>query len=83
MTSIAEVQVALEQVCEQLRESYRTARGAQHDLDDAVAILAEVSETHHESLLPPEFTRAKERFPDVLELIVTTLERIQRLSAEL
>ncbi|TWP49987.1 hypothetical protein FKR81_22415 [Lentzea tibetensis] len=83
MTSIAEVQVALEQVCEQLRESYRTARGAQQDLDEAVALLSEVSETHHESLLPPEFARAKERFPDVLELIVTTLERIQRLSAEL
>lgn len=83
MTSIAEVQFALEQVCEQLRESYRTARAAQHDLDEAVAVLAETSETHHESLLPPEFLRAKERFPDVLELIVSTMERIQRVSAEL
>ena len=83
MTSIAEVKVVLEQVCEQLRESYRTTRGAQADLDDAVAILAETSETHHESLLPPEWGRAKERFPDVLELIVSTLDKIDQLSAEL
>ncbi|GLZ34396.1 hypothetical protein Lesp02_65830 [Lentzea sp. NBRC 105346] len=83
MTSIAEVKVVLEQVCEQLRESYAAVRGAQQDLDEAVTVLAEQSENHHESLLPAEFLKAKERFPELLELVVTTLERIQRISVEL
>ena len=83
MASIAEVRAALEQASEILRESYRNVRSAQDGLDEAVAILTESSENHHESLLPPEFVRAKERFPDQLELMVGTLERIQRLTVEL
>ena len=83
MASIAEVRAALEQASEILRESYRSVRSAQEGLDEAVAILSESSENHHESLLPPEFVRAKERFPDQLELMVGTLERIQRLTVEL
>jgi hypothetical protein len=83
MASIAEVRAALEQASEILRESYRSVRSAQEGLDEAVAFLAESSENHHESLLPPEFVRAKERFPDQLELMVGTLERIQRLTVEL
>ncbi|WP_394614054.1 hypothetical protein JNUCC0626_29785 [Lentzea sp. JNUCC 0626] len=83
MASIGEVRAALEQAGEILRESYRNVRTAQEDLDEAVTILAESSENHHESLLPPEFVRAKERFPDQLELMAGTLERIQRLTVEL
>ena len=83
MSSVAEVKVALEQVCEFLREAYRSVRSAQQALDEAVEILTESSSNHHESLLPPEFVRAKERFPDQLELMVVSLERIQRLAVEL
>ena len=83
MASIAEVRAVLEQASEILRESYRSVRSAQEDLDEAVVILAESSENHHESLLPPEFVRAKDKFPDQLELMVGTLERIQRLTVEL
>ncbi|MFS8104363.1 hypothetical protein LFM09_45380 [Lentzea alba] len=83
MASIAEVRAALEQASEILREAYRSVRSAQESLDEAVATLADSSENHHESLLPPEFVRAKERFPDQLELMVGTLERIQRLTVEL
>jgi len=83
MASIGEVRAALEQASEILREAYRSVRSAQEGLDEAVAILVESSENHPESLLPPEFVRAKERFPDQLELMVGTLERIQRLTVEL
>ncbi|ACU34510.1 hypothetical protein KCV87_17820 [Actinosynnema pretiosum subsp. pretiosum] len=83
MTSVAEVRLALEQVAEGLQDAYRLAREAQDLLVDAVDVLAEAGENHHEELVPPAFLRAREAFPDELELIVSSLELVQRLAAEL
>lgn len=83
MTSIGEVKVALEQSCELLRDAYRCVREAQSALDEAADILAKASANHPEPLLPPEFAKARERFADELELIVTSLELARRLTVEL
>ncbi|WP_199441200.1 hypothetical protein [Umezawaea beigongshangensis] len=83
MTSVADVKAALELACEHMRDSYRSVREAQQALDEAVEILGEAGSNHHESLLPPEFTRAGERFGELLELMVRSLEAAQRLSGEL
>lgn len=83
MASVAEVKVALEQSGEYLRDAYRSVREAQQTLDEAVEILVEAGRNHHEPLLPPEFARAKEGFGPQLELMVRSLESVQRLSLEL
>jgi phosphate uptake regulator len=83
VASVAEVKALLEQASDHLREIYRILRNAHHDMEETVRSLDEVSRDHHESLLPPGFLKAKERFPEQLELTVRTLERVQRLSVEL
>lgn len=83
MSSIAEVKVALEQSCEYLRDAYRSVREAQLALDEAVEILGEAGANHPESLVPAAFAGAKERFADQLDLMVGTLELVQRLVVEL
>jgi hypothetical protein len=83
MTSVGEIKLALEQSCEFLRDAYRSVREAQNALDDAVAILVEASADHHESLVPAGFVAAGEGFADELELIVGSLDLVQRLAVEL
>ncbi|QFZ16541.1 hypothetical protein [Saccharothrix syringae] len=83
MTSIGEVKLALEQSCEHLRDAYRCVREAQDSLDEAVDILVKAGAHHPESLVPPEFARAREKFADELELIVVSLEQVRRLTVEL
>ncbi|WP_033441122.1 hypothetical protein [Saccharothrix sp. NRRL B-16314] len=83
MTSVGEIKLALEQSCELLRDAYRSVREAQHALDEAVDILVSASADHHESLVPAGFVKAGERFADELELIVGSLELVQRLAVEL
>ncbi|WP_447005482.1 hypothetical protein ACRAKI_02800 [Saccharothrix isguenensis] len=83
MTSVGEVRIALEQSCELLRDAYRSVREAQHAVDEAVDILVAASAHHHESLVPAGFVKAGERFADELELIVVSLELVQRLAVEL
>jgi exonuclease VII small subunit len=83
VTSVGEVRLALEQSCEFLRDAYRSVREAQTALDEAVDILLDASADHHESLVPPGFLAAGERFADELELIVGSLELVQRLAVEL
>ncbi|MEV0679804.1 hypothetical protein AB0I60_25085 [Actinosynnema sp. NPDC050436] len=83
MTSVGEVKLALERSCELLRDAYRSVREAQAALDEAVDLLAEASTNHHESLVPAEFVKARERFADELDLIVGSLDLVQRLAVEL
>lgn len=83
MTSVSDVKVALEQSCELLRDAYRSVREAQQALDDAVELLHDASANHPESLLPKEFQAAKERFGEQLDLMVGSLELVQRLAVEL
>ncbi|WP_367132733.1 hypothetical protein [Saccharothrix sp. HUAS TT1] len=83
MASVGEVRVALEQSCEFLRDAYRSVREAKNALDEAVDILLQASADHHESLVPAGFVAAGERFADELELIVGSLELVQRLAVEL
>lgn len=83
MTSVGDVKLALEQSCEFLRDAYRSVREAQSALDEAVDLLVEAGANHPESLVPAGFVLAAERFPDELELIVGSLELVQRLAVEL
>ncbi|MBB5956464.1 galactose-1-phosphate uridylyltransferase [Saccharothrix tamanrassetensis] len=83
MTSVGEIRLALEQSCELLRDAYRSVREAQAALDEAVDVLAQASTTHHESLVPAGFVKAGERFADELDLIVRSLDLVQRLAVEL
>lgn len=83
MTSVGAVRLALEQSCELLRDAYRSVREAQHALDEAVDILLEAGADHHESLVPAGFAAAGEKFAAELELIVGSLELVQRLAVEL
>ncbi|GAB2988930.1 hypothetical protein [Saccharothrix stipae] len=83
MTSVGEIKLALEQSCQFLRDAYRSVREAQGALDEAVDILLEASADHHESLVPAGFLAAGEKFADELELIVGSLELVQRLAVEL
>jgi hypothetical protein len=45
--------------------------------------LTEAGANHPESLVPAGFAAAKERFADQLELMVGSLELVQRLAVEL
>jgi len=83
VTSVGEVRLALEQSCELLRDAYRSVREAQAALDEAVDVLVDASANHHESLVPAGFLKARERFADELELIVGSLDLVQRLAVEL
>jgi prefoldin subunit 5 len=83
VTSVAEVKIALEQSLEYLRDSYRSVHEAQRALDAAVDLLTEAGANHPESLVPAGFAAAKERFADQLELMVGSLELVQRLAVEL
>jgi hypothetical protein len=83
VTSVGDVKLVLEQSCERLREVYRAVRDAQGSLDEAVEVLVEAWANHPESLVPAGFVKAGERFAEELELIVSTLELVQRLAWEL
>ncbi len=83
MTSVGEIKLALEQSCELLRDAYRSVREAQAALDEALEILVDASANHHESLVPAGFVKAGERFADELDLIVGSLDLVQRLAVEL
>ncbi|MGM1064253.1 hypothetical protein [Saccharothrix sp. Mg75] len=80
---MGEIRVALDQSCEFLRDAYRCVREARDALDEAVGLLSAASAHHPESLVPPEFTKAGEMFADELELIVGSIELVQRVSGEL
>ncbi|GAA0217278.1 hypothetical protein GCM10010492_13880 [Saccharothrix mutabilis subsp. mutabilis] len=83
MTSVAEVRLALEQSCELLRDAYRSVREAQSALDEAMDILTEAGANHPEPLVPAGFAKAREKFADELDLIVRSLDVVQRLAVEL
>ncbi|RKT52375.1 hypothetical protein [Saccharothrix australiensis] len=83
MTSVGEIKLALEQSCELLRDAYRCVREAQSALEEALDVLVEAGANHPESLVPAGFALAAERFADQLDLIVGSLDLVQRLAAEL
>ncbi|XVV04435.1 hypothetical protein ACQPW3_03180 [Actinosynnema sp. CA-248983] len=83
MTSVAEVRLALEQSCELLRDAHRSVREAQSALDEAMDILTEAGANHPEPLVPAGFAKAREKFADELDLIVRSLDLVQRLAVEL
>jgi len=83
VATVGEIRVALDQSCEFLRDAYRCVREARDALDEAVGLLVAASANHPESLVPPEFTKAGELFADELELIVGSIELVQRVSGEL
>lgn len=83
MTSVGDVKLALEQSCEFLRDAYRSVREAESALDEALEVLAEADANHQDSLVPAGFLKAKEGFADQLELMVGSLDLVQRLVVEL
>ena len=67
--SVDDVRAGLAQVVEHLGSAGRYAATAGHLIDDAVAVLAQLSEQHPESLVPVELRRAVDELQRGIGLI--------------
>jgi hypothetical protein len=81
--SLGEIRAALEEVSACLHSAYRSAQSAEQRLTEAVAMLTELDQSHHESLVPPELPRADQELSRGLGLISGGVDSVAAIEARL
>jgi hypothetical protein len=81
--SVEALAATLAGINEQLRESYRVLRVAQQRLSEAGAGLAELSENHSDSLLPPQLSLASDALRAGMDQLAGCMAATERLAARL
>jgi len=81
--SVEELRGGLALVAEHLHSAHDVARHAGTLIDDAVAILARLSEEHPESLVPVELNRASDELGRTLGLIQSGSVAVADIDARL
>jgi len=81
--SLGEIRAALGEVSARLSTAYRCASTAEQRLAEAVALLTELNQSHHESLVPPELLRADQELTRGLGLINGGAESVAAIEARL
>jgi hypothetical protein len=81
--SLGEIRAALEEVSARLHSAYRSAQSAEQRLTEAVAMLTELDQSHHESLVPPELPRADQELSRGLGLISGGVDSVAAIEARL
>lgn len=81
--SLGEVRAVLAEVSSRLYAAYRSAGTAQQRITEAVSLLAELDQSHHDSLLPPELPRADQELTRGLELISGGADAVAAVQARL
>lgn len=81
--SLGEIRAALGEVSARLSMAYRSASTAEQRLAEAVALLTELNQSHHESLVPPELLRADQELTRGLGLINGGAESVAAIEARL
>lgn len=81
--SLGEIKAVLAEVSERLRTAYRCAESAEQRLVEAVALLSELDQSHHDALVPPELLRADQELSRGLGLISGGAESVAAVDARL
>jgi hypothetical protein len=81
--SLGEVRGVLAEVSERLRAAYRCVRSAEQGLDEAIAVLSRLDQSHHDNLVPPELPRASSELTRGLGLISGGVESVEAIDARL
>jgi hypothetical protein len=81
--SLGEVRAALSEVSSRLHSAYRCAQSAEQRLTEAVALLTELNQSHHDSLVPPELPRADQELTRGLGLIIGGADSVAAIEARL
>jgi hypothetical protein len=81
--SLGEIRAALEEVSACLHSAYRSAQSAEQRLTEAVALLTELDQTHHDALVPPELPKAEQELTRGLGLISGGADSVAAIEARL
>ncbi|HWN35762.1 MAG TPA: hypothetical protein VNP03_23635 [Pseudonocardia sp.] len=81
--SLGEIKAALEEVSACLHSAYRCAQLAEQRLTEAVALLTELNQSHHDSLVPPELPKAGQELTRGLGLIIGGVDSVAAIEARL
>ena len=81
--SLGEIRATLAEVSALLFSSYRSAQAAAQRLTEAVALLSELNQSHHDALVPPELLRADQELARGLALINGGAEAVAAIEARL
>jgi hypothetical protein len=68
---------------EQIRDGYRVLRVAQQRLAESGGLLAELSEAHSESLIPPQLAAANDALMIGMNQLAGSMAATERLAARL
>jgi hypothetical protein len=81
--SIEAIRATTAQVRDQLVAAHHDVTTAREQLAEARDTLADLSRNHSESLIPPEHRRADEQLAGCLDLLVGTIDCVDRFAAGL
>lgn len=81
--SIEALGATLAGINEQLRDGYRVLRIAQQRLVESGGLLAELSENHSESLIPPQLAAANDALLVGMNQLAGSMAATERLAARL
>jgi hypothetical protein len=81
--SIEAIRAALAEARELIAGAYEHGRTARDRLGEAIGGLTELSRSHPESLVPPEFPRADEQLATGMELLAGTIAVLDEFAAGL
>jgi hypothetical protein len=81
--SLGEIKAVLAEVSERLWTAYRCAKSAEQRLAEAVALLSELDQSHHNALVPAELLRADQELSRGLGLISGGAESVAAVDARL
>lgn len=81
--SIEALGATLAGITQQLRDGYQVLHVAQQRLAEAGAHLAELSDNHSESLIPPQLAAAHDALAVGMNLLAGSMAATERLAARL
>lgn len=81
--SLGDLRAVLAEVSSRLYAAHTAARSAQQRISEAVTLLADLDQSHHESLVPPELPKADQELTRGLGLITGGAEAVAAVEARL
>jgi hypothetical protein len=81
--SLGELRAVLAEVSSRLSAAHMALSGAQQRISEALALLTELGQSHHDSLVPPELPRADQELARGLGLISGGADAVAAVEARL
>ncbi|APU17636.1 MULTISPECIES: hypothetical protein [Actinoalloteichus] len=83
MSSVEDVRAALEQVKDEINRARLSTATALRLVEEALAIVAEVESDHHETITPPEASRARGDLDRTLESLTGSEQAVDAVLSRL